>query len=884
MKKIILLFTTLWLASHAVAADWKPALGRFGMTRWANDVSPDKVLPEYPRPQMVRKDWLNLNGLWNYRVVAREDKQPTSYPGAILVPFPIEAPLSGVGRRINAFPGRTYADSRLWYRRAFETPAPWKGRRILLHFGAVDWEATVYLNGKELGVHRGGYDAFSFDVTDALNREGPNELVVAVWDPTFEGGYPRGKQVDKPAGIYYTPCTGIWQTVWLEPVAEDHIESLRIVPDVDASAVCVTCRPSPNAKRPLENVQVRVLDGGKPVSAATGKAGEVIRIQIKDAKLWSPETPHLYDLTVTMGADAVTSYFGMRKVSVGPDKDGITRILLNDAFVLHNGVLDQGYWPDGIYTAPTDAALRFDIETIKQLGFNMSRKHLKVEPQRWYYWADKLGLLVWQDMPCSGDGIHAKPPAYAASDARRQDQFAAELRAMIAGRFNHPSIVSWVVFNEGMGLQNPAGYQLDDAIRAFMRRMADIAAEDKTRAINAESGAPMGQYQGWNVLDIGLGQIMDAHCYGTTKCLAPTKERASVIGEYGYAKYLDSIQKYRPLVKNPGISGLVWTQITDVENERNGLLSYDRSKFNEDPKQVAARNAEYGQYVGVGILAAQARDAPQLPPIEPLFDFPVRDTSVCVGGDGAYYLTGTTGHPTWWKTNEGIRVWKSADLKTWQPLGLVWTFERDGTWQKAFRGGRRAIWAPEIHYLKGTFWLTYCVNYGGTGILRSTTGKPEGPYADVKPDGPLTGEIDASLFQDDDGAVYFVYQDGKIARMKDDMTGLAEAPRLLKPANADHVGFEGAFLFKAAGRYYLACAEFNRKHYDCMIAGSDKLLGPYGDRYLAVPHGGHNMFFKDRAGRWWSTFFGHDPAAPFRERPAMLRVEFDKDGRIRPKR
>ena len=283
--------------------------------------------------------------------------------------------------------------------------------------------------------------------------------------------------------------------------------------------------------------------------------------------------------------------------------------------------------------------------------------------------------------------------------------------------------------------------------------------------------------------------------------------------------------------------------------------------------------------------AAGVRKEPQLPPIEPLFDFPVRDTSVCVGGDGAYYLTGTTGHPTWWKTNEGIRLWKSADLKTWEPLGLVWTIERDGTWQKPVKDGRRAIWAPEIHYLKGNYWIAYCVNWHGTGVLRSTTGKPEGPYADIKPDGPLTGEIDASLFQDDDGAVYFVYQGGKIARMKDDMTGLAETPRLLKPANANHVGFEGAFLFKAAGRYYLSCAEFDeRKYYNCMIAGSDKLLGPYGDRYLAIPHGGHNMFFKDRDGRWWSTFFGHDPASPVRERPAMLRVEFDKDGRIRPKR
>ncbi len=560
------------------------------MTRWAKDVSPDSVLPEYPRPQMVRKDWQNLNGLWDYRLTARDDSKPTTYEGKILVPFPIEAPLSGVGKRINTFPGRTYSNSRLWCRRALEVPPAWKGRHVLLHFGAVDWEATVYLNGKELGVHRGGYDAFSFDVTDALDKSGSNELLVAVWDPTFEGGYPRGKQVDQPEGICYTPCSGIWQTVWLEPVAESHIESLQITPDVDASTLRVKCGVSA-LNQTVEPVEIKVIDGTRTIATATGKSGETIKIQLKDVKLWSPADPHLYDMAIKMGDDEVTSYFGMRKVSIGPDKEGITRILLNNKFVLHNGVLDQGFWPDGIYTAPTDAALRYDIETIKQLGFNMSRKHVKVEPERWYYWADKLGLLVWQDMPCSGDGIHAPPPAYPESNARRQDQFGAELRAMISGRFNHPCIVSWIVFNEGMGLQNSKGYQLDDNIRAFMHRMAGIAGEDKTRVTNAESGAPGGENQGWNPLDLGSGQVMDAHCYGTTKCIKPTKERASVIGEYGYAKFLDSVDKYQPLIKNPGVSGLVWTQITDVENERNGLLTYDRKTFTEDPSRVAAKNA-----------------------------------------------------------------------------------------------------------------------------------------------------------------------------------------------------------------------------------------------------------------------------------------------------
>ena len=588
MKSIVLAFGVLCLAGQGFGADWKPVPGAFPMTRWAKDVSPDKALPEYPRPQMVRKDWLNLNGLWDYAVIGRNDPPPAVYQGKILVPFPIEAPLSGVGKRLNSLPGRTYANSRLIYHRSFDAPPQWAGRRTLLHFGAVDWEATVYLNGKRLGVHRGGYDGFSFDVSDTLNKEGTNELVVAVWDPTFEGGYPRGKQVDRPSSIWYTPCTGIWQTVWLEAVAADHIDFLRIVPDLDTSAVQITCNAASNS---TSAVRITVLDGQDTVAGGSGKAGEIITIKVKDAKLWSPSNPHLYDLQIRMGDDEVTSYFGMRKVSIGPDKDGVTRMLLNNEFVLHHGVLDQGYWPDGIYTAPTDEALRYDIEAIKQLGLNMSRKHLKVEPERWYYWADKLGLLVWQDMPSSGDGIHAKPPAYPESDAQRQDQFGVELKAMIGGRLNHPSIVSWVVFNEGMGLQNSAGYKLDEPIRAFMRRMAGLASEDKTRAINAESGAPMGAYQGWNVLDIGLGQVMDAHCYGTTKCISPTKERASVIGEYGYAKFLDAVAKYRPLVANPGISGLVWTQITDVENERNGLLTYDRGKFNEDPQQVAAQSA-----------------------------------------------------------------------------------------------------------------------------------------------------------------------------------------------------------------------------------------------------------------------------------------------------
>lgn len=281
---------------------------------------------------------------------------------------------------------------------------------------------------------------------------------------------------------------------------------------------------------------------------------------------------------------------------------------------------------------------------------------------------------------------------------------------------------------------------------------------------------------------------------------------------------------------------------------------------------------------------ATTRPAPRLPAdLKPLFDYPVRDTCVCVTPD-MYYLTGTTGAPTWWNTNEGIRIWKSKDLKDWTPLGLVWSFEKDATWQKPVVDGKRAIWAPELHYLKGTFWIAYCVNYpkGGTGLLKSTSGKAEGPYVDIHPEGPLTNEIDASLFQDTDGKVYFVYQNGKIARLKDDLSGLAEKPRHLKPAGDKQVGFEGAFLFRANGRYYLSCAEFLGPDYHCMIASAEKLDGPWSERYLAIPHGGHNMFFKDRNGRWWSTLFGNSGNAPFKERPAILRIRFDADGRVRP--
>lgn len=347
------------------------------------------------------------------------------------------------------------------------------------------------------------------------------------------------------------------------------------------------------------------------------------------------------------------------------------------------------------------------------------------------------------------------------------------------------------------------------------------------------------------------------------------------IGGYHWGLVAGKIQTYMPWGSKKGdpIPKLWQHDVMHADGR-----AYDTKEFE------LLRQFRFQVYTqGIGTIGDRA----ELPPLKPLFDYPLRDPSICVV-EGTYYLTGTTGYPSWWQTNTGIRMWKSRDLQHWDFLGEVWNIDWDGTWAKQIKEGRRAAWAPEVHYLKGTFWLTYSMNYGGCGLLKSLSGKAEGPYRDVKTNGPLTDQIDASLFQDDDGTVYWVYQNGKIARMKDDMTGLAEKPRVLKPANHHQVGFEGAFLTKHEGRYYLAGAEFNsypslRKVYDCMIASARNLYGPYTNRYVALPHAGHNMLFCDTKGRWWSTFFGNDGAAPFRERPAIFRIEFGADGKVSPR-
>jgi beta-galactosidase/beta-glucuronidase len=571
------------------AAEWEPASGPL-MTRWAKDVSPRDVHREYPRPQMVREEWQSLNGLWEYAITGKEASRPQTFEGQILVPFPIESALSGVMKRV----GET---NRLWYRRTFRVPADWPRQSVLLHFGAVDWEAVVYVNGKEVGSHRGGYDGFSIDIGDALKRSGDEELVVAVWDPTDAGPQPRGKQVNKPHAIWYTPTTGIWQTPWLEPVSSGAIASLKMVPDVDAGLLKLTARLHSPVDAKLD---VTALDGRTRVASASGRPDQEISLSVRNAKLWSPDSPFLYGLRVRVlvgekVVDEVKSYFGMRKIALGKDNKGMNRLFLNNKPLFQLGTLDQGFWPDGLYTAPSDEALRYDIEFTKEAGFNMARKHVKVEPDRWYYWCDKLGLLVWQDMP-SGDKYIRKEDPDIQRTKESAKQFQAELKALIDQKGNHPSIVFWVPFNEGWGQFDTP--QIAEWIRKY----------DPTRLVSSASG--------WT--DRGVGDVHDIHVYPGPAAPKPEPNRASVLGEFGglglpvrghtwqneknwgyksYTNaqdltraYVELIKKLRPLTVDQGLAAAIYTQTTDVEIEVNGLLTYDRAVIKMDRKVIAESN------------------------------------------------------------------------------------------------------------------------------------------------------------------------------------------------------------------------------------------------------------------------------------------------------
>ncbi len=581
------------LVSGAHAQTWRIAQSPL-VTRWAKEVSPANALPEYPRPQMVRKAWQSLNGLWNYALSDREATiAPEGFNGRILVPFPYEAALSGVGKP-------SIPTQKLWYRRRFAIPAAWRGQNVLLHFGAVNYDARVWLNGRELGSHRGGFDGFSFDITRGLNA-GANVLTVGVSNPLrsdVEDAQVLGKQRVKPGGIFYTAATGIWQSVWLEAVPKTYIADLKITPDIDSQTVRVSAsvEGAPNSNGDAVQLKVEALNGTKTVSRNSGAAGGVV-LPIRNPRLWTPDTPFLYKLRVSLNqhgksVDSVDSYFAMRKISLGRDAQNRTRLFLNNRFLLQVGALDQGYWPDGIYTAPTDAALKYDIQVAKRLGWNMLRKHAKVEPARWYYHADTLGMLVWQDMPQMFGGQNG------ALSPQARAQFDVEWKRIIAQNINAPSIVVWTTFNEGWGQHET------ERVVALTRHL------DPTRLVNNASG--------WT--DENVGDMHDTHDYPGPGSHEPEAHRAAVNGEFGgvtldvpdhrwlnnasvmgYGATLKSsrvaTKRFQGLMKKAyalkdtrGTSAFVYTQLTDVEQEINGALTYDRALIKMDANIVAAAN------------------------------------------------------------------------------------------------------------------------------------------------------------------------------------------------------------------------------------------------------------------------------------------------------
>lgn len=592
IKKIAALLASIAFASIASAQEKLPSPPI--ATEWGKTVTADNVWQQYPRPMMTRDAWKNLNGEWNYAVLPAGAAAPEKFDGKILVPFPIESALSGVGKTVGD-------KNELWYQRSFSLPADWKGSDVNLNFGGVDWKADVWVNDIYVGGHEGAFSPFSLNITDALSK-GENKLTVRVFDPTDKGTQPRGKQVTKPKGIWYTPVTGIWQTVWLEPVPKNNIAQLKITPDVDKNRLLVDASTSTDGL-----IKVVVFDNGKIVASGSGISSSPVEVTMpSDIKLWSPESPYIYDLKVSLiengkTADEVGSYAAMRKIGIKRGKDKVNRFTLNDKPLFHFGPLDQGWWPDGLYTPPSYEAMVYDIDKTKELGFNMIRKHIKVEPQLWYEYCDRNGILVWQDMP-SGDKNtkwenhnYYRSPEFVRSEESAA-QYRKEWNEIMDNLHSHPSIVVWVPFNEGWG-------QFDTKNVAAWTK-----AKDPSRLVNAASGGNF---------FYGAGDILDVHNYPAPRIYLLDDYKANVIGEYGgigypikghlwqpdknwgyiefkspkevtdkYVEYIDILDNLAKIA----YTGAVYTQTTDVEGEVNGLLTYDRKKVKVDAPRIREAN------------------------------------------------------------------------------------------------------------------------------------------------------------------------------------------------------------------------------------------------------------------------------------------------------
>ena len=622
MKRNMYFFSAFMLASIffsqslvASASSWQPAGNRI-RTPWAEQVNPANVLPEYPRPIMERSEWKNLNGLWDYAIRPVGNPSPfdmtntsamkangeSSFDGQILVPFCIESSLSGVQKPV----GRA---NELWYRTRFSVPQRWKGQRVLLHFGAVDWRCEVFVNGIKIGGHQGGYAAFSFDITPYLGlaaKEQPSgkgrakneELVVRVWDPTDDGFGSIGKQRNKPNGIWYTSVTGIWQTVWLEPVAQQHFTQVISTADIDREQLMVEAQTAGTDAGDV--IRATLLAGNTIVATGAAAAGQAIELSIKNPHLWSPDDPYLYDLQLQLlhggkTVDTIKSYAAMRKITLGRDENGITRLLLNNKPLFQLGPLDQGYWPDGLYTAPTDEALRYDILKTKDFGFNMIRKHMKVESDRWFTHCDRLGILVWQDQPMSDNspGWDSRNYWRGSDEGRRspesEQNFRNEWQEIINQFRAYPCVVVWTPFNEAWG-------------QFKTKEIAEWTKQlDPTRLVNPASGGNHFQ----------TGDILDLHNYPQPEMYLFDAARATVLGEFGglglaleghlwqpdrnwgyvqfktidevTARYVENMRALQPFIQR-GFAAAVYTQTTDVEIEVNGLMTYDRRiiKIKED--------------------------------------------------------------------------------------------------------------------------------------------------------------------------------------------------------------------------------------------------------------------------------------------------------------
>jgi beta-galactosidase/beta-glucuronidase len=595
MKNYILCCCCFFFIS--AQAQWKP-VGNKIITKWAESINPEYVHQEYPRPRLVRNEWKNLNGLWDYEISKLGGNKPNFYKDKILVPFPVESSLSGVQKNVGK-------ENELWYHSIFVVPKSWKGRNIILHFGGVDWKSEIWINDVYVGSHQGGYDPFSFDITSQLNNKKKQKVVVKVWDPTDEGYQPRGKQTINPHGIWYTAVTGIWQTVWIEPVNSNYIKTVNIVSNVDENNISIKLISSEILEKDYFDVIIK--DGNTIVSSVKSPVKSNLDVLINNAKLWSPESPFLYDMEVNLISngkivDSIKSYFAMRKISTKKDENGIFRLQLNNEDYFQFGTLDQGWWPDGLYTAPSDDALKYDIIKTKELGFNMIRKHVKVEPARWYYHADKIGMLVWQDMP---NGENFRFPKWQRDkffdgdefipSSESEDNFRSEWKKIIDFLYSNPSVVCWVPFNEAWGQFKTV--EISEWTKIY----------DPSRLVNSASG---GNYY-------RTGDITDIHNYPDPKMLFFDNERVNVLGEYGgiglaidghlwqpdknwgYVKFKNSIEATDQYVRLAnqlykmiefGFSAAIYTQITDVEIEVNGLMTYDRKIVKLDLGRVREIN------------------------------------------------------------------------------------------------------------------------------------------------------------------------------------------------------------------------------------------------------------------------------------------------------